>query len=98
MSVEVTIRHMILSESLQQYAQDKAGKLKEKFPAIEFIRVVMDKDGSNYSVSLSIQGGQRATAESTDKGTDVMATVNAAFDKAEAQLRKNSQKRQDIRP
>ncbi|NLB68630.1 MAG: HPF/RaiA family ribosome-associated protein [Lentisphaerae bacterium] len=97
MSVEVTIRHMVLSESLQLYAQEKADKLREKFPSIEFIRVVLDKDGPNCVAALSIQGGQRTSVESTDKHTEVMTAINAAFDKAEAQLRKNSQRRQDIR-
>lgn len=98
MSVEVTIRHLTVSEALQQYAQDKAAKLMEKFPPVEFTRVVLGKDGPHFTAAVSVQGGQRTTVESIDKGADIMAAINAAFDKAEAQLRKQAQRRQDIRP
>lgn len=98
MSVEVTVRHLKISETLQKYAQEKSEKLIEKFPAIEFVRVVLDMDGPFYTVSLAVQGGHRATVESNHQDSDMTATINAAFDKAEAQLRKNAQRRQDVRP
>jgi len=98
MSIEVTVRHLDISDTLQKFAHDKSEKLIEKFPAIEFVHVVLDKDGPFYTTSLSIQGGQKTTAESIDKDADMTAAINASFDKAEAQLRKNAQRRQDVRP
>ncbi len=98
MSIEVTIRHLDISDTLQKFAHDKSVKLSEKFPAIEFVRVVLDKDGPFCMATLAIQGGQKSTVDSTDKDADMTAAINAAFDKAEAQLRKNAQRRQDVRP
>ena len=98
MAIEVTVRHLDISDTLQKFANDKAEKLSEKFPAIEFVRVVLDKDGPFCTATLAIQGGQKCTVDSTDKDADMTAAINAAFDKAEAQLRKNAQRRQDVRP
>lgn len=97
MSIEVTIRNLEISSTLQTYAHDKASRLNEKFPPIEFTRVVLGKDGPFFTVAISIQGGQRTNVESNHKSEDMIATINAAFDKAEAQLRKNSERRQDVR-
>ena len=98
MPVEVTVRHLNISDTLQKYAQEKSSKLIEKFPAIEFVKVVLDMDGPFYTVAVSVQGGHGATVESNHKDSDMMAAINAAFDKAEAQLRKNAQRRNEVRP
>ncbi len=98
MSIEVTVRHLDISDTLHKFAHDKSEKLIEKFPVIEFVRVVLDKDGPFYTASIAIQGGRHSTVESNDKEADMMAAINAAFDKAEAQLRKNAQRLQDVRP
>lgn len=97
MSIEITVRHLEISGALQTYANEKATKLTEKFPAIEFIHVVLDKDGSFCTAAVAIQGGQKTTVDSNDSNAEMMAAINAAFDKAEAQLRKNAQRRQDVR-
>ncbi len=98
MPVEVTVRHLDISDILHNYAQDKASRLMEKFPPIEFVRVVLDKDGPFHTASIAIQGGQHSTVESIDKQAEMMPAINAAFDKAEAQLRKHAERRQDVRP
>jgi len=98
MSIEVTVRHLDISDTLHQFAHDKSEKLIEKFPVIEFVRVVLDKDGPFYTAAIAIQGGHNSTVESNDKEADMMAAITAAFDKAEAQLRKHAQRRQEVRP
>ena len=97
MSIEITVRHLDISDTLHTYANDKAAKLIEKFPSIEFVRVVLDKDGPFYTSAIAIQGGQKTTVESNDKNAEMIPAINAAFDKAEAQLRKNAERRQEVR-
>lgn len=98
MPIEVTVRHLNISETLQTYAQEKSAKLIEKFPAIEFVKVVLDMDGPFYTVVIAVQGGHRTSVDSTGKDPDMPAAINAAFDKAEAQLRKNAQRSHEVRP
>lgn len=96
MSTEITIRHVKLSVALQDAARKKAEKLSADYPAIENIRVVFDQEGVKYSVSLSVQGGQ-ADAAASARDADATAALNAVFDKASAQLRRASKKRQEVR-
>lgn len=97
MSIEVTVRHLDISETLQAYAREKSEKLMGEFPSIEFVRVVLDRDGPFYTAGVFAQGGQRTTVESDDKNSDMTQAINGAFDKAQTILRKNAQKRQEVR-
>lgn len=96
MSTEITIRHVKLSVALQNAARKKADKLVADYPAIENVRVVFDEEGAKYAVSLAVQGGQ-ADAAASARDADATAALNAVFDKAGAQLRRASKKRQEVR-
>ena len=97
MSTEITIRHVKLSVSLQNAAQKKADKLAADYPAVEHVRIVFDEEGHKYAVSLAVQGGQKTTVDALAKDADATAALNAVFDKANAQLRRASKKRQEVR-
>ena len=92
MSIEVTVRHLDINESLQGYAREKANKLKGDFSAIEFVRVVLDKDGPFYTANIFVQGGQRTSVDGINKDADIIGAINGAFEKVEAMLRKNAKK------
>ena len=97
MSVEITIRHVKLSVALQSAARKKAEKLGADYPAVEFVRIVFDQEGPKYSVSRSVQGGQKSSVDASARDADATAALNAVFDKANAQLRRASKKRQEVR-
>ena len=97
MSTEITIRHVKLSVALQNAAQKKADKLAVDYPAVEHVRIVFDEEGHKYAVSLSVQGGQKTSVDASARDADATAALNAVFDKANAQLRRASKKRQEVR-
>lgn len=97
MNIDVTIRHIELSDKLQQSARDKAARLGEAFPSIESVKVVLDQDGPDYDVSVDVQGGRQMNATASHRGTDAAGTLAAAFDKAQAQLRRLADKRDAVR-
>ena len=97
MSTEITIRHVKLSVALQNAAQKKADKLAADYPAVEHVRIVFDEEGHKYAVSLSVQGGQKTSVDASARDADATAALNAVFDKANAQLRRASKKRQEVR-
>ena len=97
MSTEITIRHVKLSVALQNAAQKKADKLAADYPAVEHVRIVFDEEGHRYAVSLSVQGGQKTSVDASARDADANAALNAVFDKANAQLRRASKKRQEVR-
>lgn len=109
MTTEITIRKISTKDSLKDTVLDslKAGaearireladKLSASYPAIEHVRVVVDTEGQDVVATLSAQGGQATNVEALAKDPDAGAAVNALFDKADAQLRRAAQKRQDVR-
>ena len=83
--------------TVQNAASKKAEKLAADYPAVEHVRIVFDEEGHKYVVSLAVQGGQKTTVGATAKDADATAALNAVFDKANAQLRRASKKRQEVR-
>jgi ribosomal subunit interface protein len=97
MSVEITVRHLDISETLQEFARDKANKLRQEFPPIEFVRIVLDKDGPFYTSETIVQGGRHMNAESKHRDGDMITAINAAVEKAQTQLRRQMQKLHEVR-
>ncbi len=98
MSVEITVRHLDISDTLQQFAREKAAKLMAEFTPVEFVRIVLDKDGPFYLVETCVQGGRHMNAESKHRDADMVTAINVAVDRAETQLRRNSEKLHEVRP
>ena len=97
MAFEITIRHQEIGDAIKAQAAEKAARLDEKFPDIEFIHAVLDKDGPFFTVMVAAQGGHGNTAEASGKKNNVLEALQDAFDKTEAQLRKNAQRMRESR-
>ena len=57
MSIEVTMRHSdVKIESLKEYAETRMAKLKEKFPKVTKVAIVIDVDvKQKYNISSIIR-------------------------------------------
>jgi ribosomal subunit interface protein len=97
MSIEITTRHLETGDAIKTQAREKAAKLAEKFPEIEHIHVVLDKDGPFDTAEISVQGGRGATVEAAAKKSAVLDAIQDAFDKAESQLRKHAERRSEAK-
>lgn len=95
MPIEITARHLDINENLQQYARGKAETIAEEFPKIEHMRVILDKEKHRYSAEVTIQGKNCERMVASETSDNIMFSVDAAFDKAEKQLRKVMDKIQD---
>jgi len=97
MAVEITIRHLEIGDAVKAQAREKADRLVEKFPDVEFVHAVLEKDGPFFSVMIAVQGGNNNKVESSAKRDNVIEALQDAFDKSEAQLRKNAQRSRESR-
>jgi len=98
MTTEITFRHSEeLGHGLKEFAQGLAEALNAEFPPIEYIRVVVDKDGGMYFAEVSVQGGRGMNAEGTEKHADGRHAIGEAFKRSERQLRKHLEKLHDHR-
>lgn len=109
MTTEITLRRVCTKDLKETVVAQLKGetearirelgdRLSENFPAVEHLRAFVDVEGQDVIASLSVQGGQATTVEAVGKDSETaVAAVNNAFDKAMAQLRRASEKRQSVR-
>ena len=91
MSIEVTMRHSdVKIESLKEYAETRMAKLKEKFPKVTKVAIVIDVDVKKHMYMAEVVANRLgATAvgakEFSDSGRSV---IDIAAARAERQLLK----------
>ncbi|MBO4708974.1 MAG: HPF/RaiA family ribosome-associated protein [Kiritimatiellae bacterium] len=89
MSIEVTMRHSdVKIESLKKYAEIRMAKLKEKFPKVTKVAIVIDVDVKKHMYMAEVVAnrlGEVAVGakEFSDSGKGV---IDAAAARAERQL------------
>lgn len=97
MAIEITVRHLEIGDAIKAQAHEKAERLAEKFPNIEHIHTVLDKDGPFFTAAVDIQRGHSGKVEASGKTNGVIEALQDAFEKAEAQLRKSEQRMRESR-
>lgn len=97
MSIEVTARHLRVTETIQAYARSKAGELMESFPRIEHVHVIIDQEKRDNVVEVIVQAKRRVRIEAKEASENLRASIDAAVLKVEKQLRKVTAKVQERR-
>ena len=95
MAVEVTARHMSLRGTLQEYAKSKADGLCEQFPRVEHVHVILDVQKRVQFAEVVVQAKNHIRAEASEQSDNMQASLDAAFDKIEKQLRRLRDRVQD---
>ncbi len=95
MAIEITVRHLNVGESLQQYAQSKAERLIEAFPKTEFVHVILDHERHQYCAEFVVQHKGQLRLEAEDRQDDMIKAIDNSMDKIERQLRKHRDKMVD---
>ena len=91
MSIEVTMRHSdVRIESLKEYAEKRMARLKDKFPKVSKVSVVIDVDAKKHMYMAEVVAnrlGETAVGakEFSESGKSV---IDAAAARAERQLLK----------
>jgi putative sigma-54 modulation protein len=109
--VKISVRHGHLSDQTQAFIREKAEKLLHFFERLTMIEVTIDlKDRGNgrppedrkaledkCKVELVVQAEHKHDFVAQESHTDVLAAVDLALDKLQAQLRRYKEKIQDHR-
>lgn len=94
MAIEVTGRHIDISDTMKRYAENKAMELDRNFPRLENIHVIMDVEKFRHLAEVLVQGAH-LRVEAKETTDDMYASIDAAFEKAERQIRRLRRKIQD---
>ncbi|MEI8241638.1 MAG: ribosome-associated translation inhibitor RaiA [bacterium] len=92
MAIEITARHLRISEGQQQFARDKAEQLIAEFPKIEHVHVILDIQRHQFSAEFVVQHKGLAKVEAREDCDDLVAGIDLAYEKVEKQLRKHRDK------
>ncbi len=96
MSIEITARHMNATDA-KVHANEKAEKLKEVFPRVETVRVILDVEKHRCEAEVIVRGKNHIHVEASETQTEMIVAIDRAFDRAEKQLRKLRDKVQSHR-
>lgn len=88
MDIIITGRHMPITEPIEQYANEKAGKLSRYYDRVSKIEIVVEKsqDGHSYDVEFiaHVDGQDHLVAKSNDE--DLYHSIDHTVKKMERQL------------
>lgn len=93
MSIEVTTRHDKIGVGVKNYAEQRARKIKEQFPRVESVRVVIDMQRSLYEADVIVQQKGVTAVGAKEHADNARAVIDIAAARAEKQLRKTIKKR-----
>ena len=97
MQIKVSARHGHLSEATQQFIREKAQKLLHFFERIMLIEVTVDLKNDIKLVEFLVSAEHKHDFVARESNNDILAAVDLAVDKLEAQLRRYKEKVQDRR-
>ena len=96
MQIKISARHGHLSESTQAQIAAKLERLPRLFERLSAVEVTVDLEHKTTpTVDVKLSAEHKHDFVATEKGVDLMASVDGAIHKLEQQLRKYKEKVQD---
>ena len=96
MNINITCRHMDVTESLRDHATARVQESLSEFPRVEDVHVILDVQRKIHHVAeVIVRAKNHVHAEGKEETTDMYASIDGAVDKVHRQLRKKRDKIQD---
>ncbi len=97
MEITVVGRHVDVTPAIREYALKRVTKLEKHLQGAKKVRVTLNIEGNSHRAELVITPARGAPLVSVDASETMYAALDLVVDKAERQLRKHKEKRQDKR-
>ncbi len=97
MSIEITVRHVSMSDNIQDYARIKAEEIISTFSKVEHIHVILDKEKHSDVAEVILQAGHHVRLETKEASDNMLKSIDLVMNRLEAQLRKLQDKAQERR-
>jgi len=95
MQINVTSKHLEMTQTIEEYAQSKAEKLTRFYPRIEQIDVKMEKTPHGFNVEIITDIERHDDIIGNANEDDLYAAIDSCVDKSVRQLTDLKNKLQD---
>lgn len=95
MQISLTGRHVSVTDSIKNHAEEKVSKLLKFYDRIQSIEVILDHESGLNKVEVIIEAEQRNTFVAQESHEDMYAAVDLVVDKLERQLIRHKERHRD---
>jgi len=92
MQINISGKHIDLTNSIEEYAQKKCDRLTRYYDRIQEIDVVVDQPNREFEVEIITHVEHRDPFLGTCRGEDIYACIDDAVDKLTRQLTEHKEK------
>ncbi len=92
MQIQVTARHVRVTDDVREYAQNKASKLTRYYDRIHEIEVILDHESEQFSAEMIVRADHKHTFVAHETGPDTFVLIDSVTNKLERQLTKHKEK------
>ena len=97
MAIEITGRHVSITESMRDYALKKMQNAIGGAPQVENVHIILDVQKYRQIAEIVLQGKNHLRLEAREMSEDMYASIDRVMDKIERQLHKSKDKKIDKR-
>lgn len=92
MQVNVSGRHMGVSDALRDYCREKAERLIRFYDRIQSIDVVLDGHNGQHSAEMIVHAEGTHPFVANEEQPDAFAAIDLTMDKVERQIRRHKER------
>ena len=93
MAIEITGRHVDVTDSMRDYAEKRLAKLTAEFDRVDKIHMILDIQKFTHTAEVVVHARRHIMLEAKEKSENMYASIDLVVDKIEKQLRKSIDKR-----
>ncbi|MCK4871506.1 MAG: ribosome-associated translation inhibitor RaiA [Phycisphaerales bacterium] len=86
MRIDVSARHMELTDAIGEYADRKAQRLTKYFDRIQLIEIILDQDDREFVAETQVHVEHHEPFMAKTSGMDIYGCIDDVLDKAVRQI------------
>lgn len=88
MGIEITGRHIDITEAMKAYAREKLERLAAEFPKVHSVHVILDVEKYRHIAEVIVHTKRHGQMDASETSSDLYVSIDGAVEKIEKQLRK----------
>lgn len=93
MNINITARHMAITDAIKTHVYAKLAGVLQEFPQVEHAHVILDMQKFRHIVEVTIQAKSHVRVEAKAVTDDMYKSIDEVVDKVDRQLRRAREKR-----